>query len=162
MPQRTTTKAAAFHEFCELIIAKDSSIRCAGLANKYGKLIEGTSRINLIPLMNKEDNEHYAIQSVLWASTRETFQKKIGRQRFAIAVYDKLVRATIPIMIDNMIHDNNDEKVGAQNQREREERLEQNSRLYLLISFDSDSNVISIIEKKILPQIAENKHSLFG
>src|SRR5919198_6735319 len=96
----------SLHEFCEAILEKDSSIRFAGLANKYGKLIGAAYRKALEPLMNPEETEHYTIQTVLRASTRETFQSKIGKQLFAIAVYEKLIRATIPIITDRD-NDNN-------------------------------------------------------
>jgi hypothetical protein len=146
----------SLHEFCEGILGKDSSIRFAGLANKHGKLIEMAYRKGLEPLMNREETEHYTIQTVLRASTRETFQNRIGKQRYAIAVYEKLIRATIPITTDGD-DDNKKEKVTQGQKREREE---QNSRLYLLISFDLGSEVISIIEHRVLPQIAKNKRLL--
>src|ERR671923_2681318 len=97
------------HKFCEGIIAQDSSIRFAGLANQMGKLIGSAYRERLQPLMNRQETEHYTIQTVLRASTRETFENKIGKQRYAIAVYEKLIRATVPII---MIGDDgdNDEK----------------------------------------------------
>jgi len=99
------------HRFCEGIIAKDSSIRFAGVANQMGKLIGEAYREGLQPLMNRQETEHYTIQTVLRASTRETFESKIGKQRYAIAVYEKLIRATIPIIMTGDDDDgDNDEK----------------------------------------------------
>ena len=166
-----TPRATAFREFCESIMATDSSIRFVGVANKYGTLIESAYRKDLKPLMDQEETGHYAIQSVFRSSTRETFQSKIGKQRYAIAVYEKLIRATIPIIIiikDNNSRnydddDHNDNKVGEQKKHaEAKQQLqqEQNSRFCLLISFDLGSEVISIIENKILPQVEERKHLL--
>src|SRR5919202_1091619 len=94
------------HRFCEGVIAKDPSIRFAGIANQMGRLIETAYREGLHPLMNRQDTEHYTVQMVLRASTRETFESKIGKQRYARAVYEKVIRATIPLIIrrndDNM------------------------------------------------------------
>jgi hypothetical protein len=135
------------HKFCEGIISKDSSIRFAGVANQMGKLIEAAYREGLQPLMNMQETEHYTIQTVLRASTRETFENKIGKQRYAIAVYEKLIRATIPIT--RIGHDDNDEK-------EKQEEEQDLKWLYLLVSFDLGSDVISIIEDKILPQIEQS------
>lgn len=142
------------HRFCEGIIAKDSSIRFTGLANQMGKLIGAAYREGLQPLMNSQETEHYTIQTVLRASTRETFENKIGKQRYAIAVYERLIRATIPIpIIMTGDDDDNDEK--KKNQEERDLKW-----LYLLVSFDLGSDVISIIEDRILPQIEQSGKDL--
>jgi hypothetical protein len=137
------------HRFCEGIIAKESSIRFAGVANQMGKLIGAAYKEGLQPLMDRQETEHYTIQTVLRASTRETFENKIGKQRYAIAVYEKLIRATIPIIMTGDEGDN-DEK-------EKKHQGEQDLKwLYLLVSFDLGSDVISIIEDKILPQIEQS------
>jgi hypothetical protein len=133
--------------FCEGIIAADSSIRFAGVANHMGKLIADSYREGIQPLMNRQETEHYTIQTVLRASTRETFENKIGKQRYAIAVYEKLIRATIPTIIIDQQEDK-DEKQTQQEQQDLKS-------YYLLISFDSGSDVISIVEGKILPQIEQ-------
>lgn len=145
-------KSNRLHKFCEGIISKDSSIRFAGIANQMGKLIEAAYREGLQPLMNRQETEHYTIQTVLRASTRETFENKIGKQRYAIAIYEKLIRATIPIPIPitRIGHDDNDEE---EKKQEEEQDLKW---LYLLVSFDLGSNVIYIIEDKILPQIEQS------
>jgi hypothetical protein len=137
------------HGFCKGIIAKDSSIRFAGIANQMGNLIEAAYREGLQPLMDRQETEHYTIQTVLRASTRETFEKKIGKQRYALAVYEKLIRATVPIVIIGHQGDK-DKKPKKQLQEEQNFKW-----FYLLISFDSGSDVISIIEEKILPQIEQ-------
>ena len=139
------------HTFCEGIIAKDSSIRFVGLANQMGKLIGEAYRVGLQPLMNRQETEHYTIQTVLRASTRETFENKIGKQLYALAVYEKLIRATIPIniMIGDEAKNNGDDS-----DKKVKRRKDQDPKwLYLLVSFDSGSDVISIVEDKILPQI---------
>ena len=137
------------HKFCEGIISKDSSIRFVGVANRMGKLIEAAYREGLQPLMNRQETEHYTIQTVLRASTRETFENKIGKQRYALAVYEKLIRATIPIVMIG--DDDNDEE-----EKQEEEEEQDLKWLYLLVSFDLGSDVISIIEDKILPHIEQS------
>jgi hypothetical protein len=133
------------HRFCKGIVAKDSSIRFAGIANQMGKLVEAVYREGLQPLMDRQETGHYTIQTVLRASTRGTFENKIGKQRYAIAVYEKLIRATVPIIMKGH-HDNKDEK----------QKKQQDSKLfYLLVSFDLGSDVISIVENKILPQVEQ-------
>jgi hypothetical protein len=137
-------------EFCKDILTKDLSIRFAAVANQMGNLIESEYREGLNPLMNRQETEHYTMQTVFRASTRETFENKIGKQRYAIAVYEKLVRATIPINIIDTQDDKDDEP------GKKQQKKEQNSKwFYLLISFDLGSDVISIMEDKILPLIEQ-------
>ena len=139
-------------EFCKDILTKDLSIRFAAVANQMGNLIESEYREGLNPLMNRQETEHYTMQTVFRASTRETFENKIGKQRYAIAVYEKLIRATIPIITIG----SQDDKNNKQEKKQQQQQKEQNSKLfYLLISFDLDSDVISIVEDKILPLIEQ-------
>jgi hypothetical protein len=137
------------HRFCKGIIAKDSSIRFAGIANQMGNLIEAAYREGLQPLMDRQETEHYTIQTVLRASTRGTFENKIGKQRYAVAVYEKLIRATVPIIISGQ-QDYKDEKQKKQQQKEQDFKW-----FYLLVSLDLGSDVISIVENKILPLVEE-------
>jgi hypothetical protein len=138
-------------EFCKDILAKDLSIRFAGVANQMGNLIEAEYREDLKPLMDIQETEHYTMQTVFRASTRETFENKIGKQRYAIAVYEKLIRATIPIITIGSQDDKNNKQ-----EKQQQQQKEQNSKLfYLLVSFDLDSDVISILEDKVLPLIEQ-------
>lgn len=137
------------HRFCNCIIAKDHSIRFAGIANQMGNLIEAVYREGLQPLMDKQETEYYTIQTVLRASTRGTFENKIGKQRYAIAVYEKMIRATVPIIMTGH-HDNKDEKQKKQQKEQQDFKV-----FYLLVSFDLGSDVITIVENKILPQVEQ-------
>lgn len=138
------------HRLCKDVIAKDPSIRFAGIANHMGNLIEADYREGLQPLMDRQETEHYTIQTVLRASTRETFENKIGKQRYAIAVYEKLIRATVPIVI--MVRHRYDK---GKNQKKQQQEKQEFRWFYLLISFDLGSDVISIVEDKILPLIEQ-------
>jgi hypothetical protein len=146
-------------EFCKDILAKDLSIRFAAIANQMGILIESEYREGLKPLMNRQETEHYTMQTVFRASTRETFENKIGKQRYAIAVYEKVIRATIPIIVIGSQEDRDNKqenKQQQQQQKQQKEQKEQNSKwIYLLVSFDLGSDVISIMEDKILPLIEQ-------
>jgi hypothetical protein len=146
-------------EFCKDILSKDLSIRFAAVANQMGILIESEYREGLKPLMNRQETEHYTMQTVFRASTRETFENKIGKQRYAIAVYEKVIRATIPIIV---LGSQEDKDGNQENKEQKEQKEQQNSKwIYLLVSFDLGSDVISIMEDKILPLIEQfRKHSL--
>jgi hypothetical protein len=142
------------HRLCKGVIAKDSSIRFAGIANQMGNLIEAAYREGLQPLMDMRETEHYTIQTVLRASTRETFENKLGKQRYAIAVYEKLIRATVPIVIIGH-QDNKDDKQKQKKQQQQQQENQDFKWFYLLVSFDLGSDVISIVEDKILPLIKQ-------
>ena len=64
---------------CNEILRLDNSIRFAGIANNLGSLVATGYRNGLTPLMDKKETEHYAIQAVVRAATREDFESKIGR-----------------------------------------------------------------------------------
>lgn len=85
--------------------------------------------------MTRDQTSQYAIQAVLRAATRQNFETNIGRLQYSIGKYEKLIRATVPIMLSNNNHD---------------------SKLYLLLSFDIDSDVKYIIEK-VLKYIEVNE-----
>ncbi|MFL6455109.1 MAG: hypothetical protein ACJ71L_14050 [Nitrososphaeraceae archaeon] len=127
------------NNLCKEILQLDNSIRFAGIANNLGSLVATAYRKELIPLMDKQETSHYAIQAVVRAATREDFESKIGRLEYSIGKYERLIRATIPIR-----------HLG----KEGESKL-----YYLLLSFDLNSNVIDMIENKVMPFIEKNKES---
>jgi hypothetical protein len=126
-----------FDSLCKDILQLDNSIRFIGIANNLGSLVATAYRSGLIPLMDKQETSHYAIQAVLRAATREDFESKIGRLEYSIGKYEKLIRATVPIRL-----------FGKENE---------NKFYYLLLSFDLNSNVMGVIENKVMPFIEKNK-----
>src|SRR6266487_7123819 len=122
---------------CKQIQQLDNSIRFVGIANNLGSLITTAYRNGLTPLMNEQETSHYAIQAVLRAATREDFESKIGRLEYSIGKYERLIRATIPIRLFGSNDDDYDD-------------YDQSKSFYLLISFDLKSNVIDVIEKKVM------------
>jgi hypothetical protein len=122
---------------CKEILQLHNSIRFIGIANNLGSLVATAYRSGLTPLMDKQETLHYAIQAVLRAATREDFESKIGRLEYSIGKYERLIRATIPIRLFD---------------KEHESKF-----YYLLLSFDLNSDVIDVIENKVMPFIEKNK-----
>ena len=122
--------------FCKAILSQDQSIRFAGIANQLGGLIATEYRDGLIPLMTKEETSQYAIQAVTRAAMREEFESKIGRLEYSLGKYKKLIRSTIPLYSTSI-----------------------ESKFYLLLSFDVNSEAKYIIEDKVFPLILLNKNS---
>jgi hypothetical protein len=114
---------------CKHIRELDPLIRFVGIANGMGTLLATSYREQLNPLMNDDETKLYAMQAVFRAELREDFQKNLGILNYSVGKYDKLIRATIPITGVN------------------------ESKYYLLISFDIEANSIFIIEKKVLEYI---------
>ena len=72
----------------------------------------------------------------LRAATREDFVNKLGKLKHSIGTYDRLIRATVPVIM--------------------EENLQAQTKFYLLVSFDIDANAKDIIENELLPYIDKN------
>ena len=68
------------------------------MANNMGSLVVTTYRQCLAPLMTRYETSQYATQAVLRAAIREDFEIKLGKLRYSIGKYEKLIRATVPIM----------------------------------------------------------------
>jgi hypothetical protein len=124
-----------FESFCREILASNQSIRFVGIANHLGSLIVTVYRENLVPLMTKEETSQYSIQAVLRAAIREDFESKIGKLEYSIGKYERLIRATVPILFSR----------------------NEGKKFYLLLSFDPDSDAKAIIDKKVLPHLTKSK-----
>jgi hypothetical protein len=135
-----TTRNGNLSMFCKQILRADKCLRFAGIATNLGSLIATEYREGLVPLMTKQQTSQYAIEAVLRAAIREEFESNIGRLEYSIGKYEKLIRATVPITFENIAY--NESK---------------NKKFYLLLSFDIDSDAKTVIDKKILPSIKENK-----
>ena len=130
------TTSDHFTRLCNEIINLNKSIRFVGVINNMGTLLVSLYREELVPLLTREETENYAMQAVLRAATREDFVSKLGKIKHSIGTYDRLIRATIPVI--------------------RGENLQAQNKFYLLLSFDIDANVKDIIENELLPYIDKN------
>jgi hypothetical protein len=113
------------HNLCKKIIELDSSIRFAGIPNKFGKQIVVEYRQGLVPLLTESESELYAIESVMRMNTRKDYESKLGRPIYSFTLYEKIKRTTISL-------DNKDYPI-------------------LMISFDIEVDHESIILNKIIP-----------
>ena len=116
-----------FEEFCELILGVDESIRFVGIAALNGAILATKYRANLIPLLTQEETASSIKNSVWRMESRRMLEEKIGKTLYVVATYEKLKRATIPVG--------------------------QDGQSILIISFDIESDVDSIIRNKILTVI---------
>ena len=113
-----------FEEFCQLILGLDESIRFVGIAALTGAVLATKYRANLTPLLTQDQVTSSIKDSVWRVESRRILEEKLGKTLYVVATYEKVKRATIPIG--------------------------QEGQTILTISFDSESDVESIIRKKIL------------
>lgn len=126
-------------KYCQDVQALDDGIRFVGIADYAGKLVASFYRRGLVPLMDKKETEQYALQTVFRARTRGGFKPQLGEQRYAVAVYDRLIRTTLTILHPK----------------------QESYNMYLLISLDAGCGYPSIIEEKVIPFISASKGILF-
>lgn len=125
--------------FCQQVQELDERIRFVGIADYGGKLLTSYYRAGLIPLMDRKETEQYALQTVFRARTRGGFKPQLGQQRYATAVYDRLIRTTVTVAHPEAEHHD----------------------LYLLISLDIGNQFPAIVEDKVIPFVSRNKDELF-
>jgi hypothetical protein len=125
------TTSSNFTRICNEIINLNKSIRFVGVANNLGTLLATSYREGLTPLMTREETKRYVLQAVLRATIREDFVSKLGKLKHSIGTYDKLIRATVPVIIEDNLQ----------------------AKFFLLLSFDIGPDVIDIIENELLPHI---------
>ena len=96
-----------------------------------GKLVAEAYREGLVPLLTKQETELSALQAIVKMTTRQTLEeKKLGKTIYAFAHYEKLKRATIPL-------------------------IDPKSDYVLLVSFELNAEHESIILHKILPLVKD-------
>jgi hypothetical protein len=116
-----------FQEFCEQVLSFD--------ADEHGSLLAVSEHKGLKPLLNPEERSQYAITSATRHYTRLRWQNLLGSIEYATSVYEKLIRATVPI-IDNDNH----------------------LAFIVLMSFDTGTeNFYGIIKNNILPLVTARK-----
>ena len=132
-----TLSENSFSDICKQIVESDESIHFAGIANQMGKLVTTTYQQGVIPLMTQEEISQYALRAVVRATTHEDFEKNLGKLRYSVVNYERLVRATIPIP-----------------------PIDGKNTFFLLMTLNIDSDQKNIIERKVLPIIEQNKELL--
>lgn len=128
-------KQQLFTEFCDQLLKVNSSIRFVGIADDTGSLLSISERKALKPLLNQQQTEQYAITAATRQYTRLRWQRTLGKVDYACSIYEKLIRANIPI-------------------------TDANNRLayVILLTFDiGTDNFHQIVTKKIIPLIRKSK-----
>ena len=121
------------NSICDDVLAKNGSIRWAGVVNKNGVILAQKAGKGVNLLLSDEENEEYASTAIARQKTRGKFEPKIGKMIYSFGRYELLHRATVPI----------------------------NEYYYLLMTLDvQEKNFDSIIMDKILPIVTKARSRL--
>jgi hypothetical protein len=124
-------------EFCNKIIETDSRIRYVGLADKHGVILTNGERKGIVPLLNDEETEQYAITASTRQYTRLRWQNILGKLYYTCSLYEKILRVTVPI-------------------------TNQNNRLEYVMIFTLDPNNIDDFDSLIMNKIMQLINSFFS
>jgi hypothetical protein len=106
----------------------DKSIRWIGITNQNGLIINEKYREGLKLLLNEEENQESALNTITRHKTRTKFEPKIGKLTYAFGRYENFSRFIIPL----------------------------NENYYLILTIDfKENNFDKIIMDKIIPLIKE-------
>ena len=93
----------SYSQMCKEILSIDASIRFVGAANKLGKIIFAEYRQDIAPLLTTEEAELSIVRSSLRMAMRKDQESKLGKNLYAVAAYEKVTRATIPLANDELL-----------------------------------------------------------
>ena len=86
-----------FSSLCNKLVGIDPRIRFVGLADKHGMILTTAERAGIIPLLNAEETEQYAITASTRQYTRLRWQDLLGKLNYTCSLYEKILRITVPI-----------------------------------------------------------------
>jgi len=93
-----------FKKLCESILNIDPGVRFVIIVDSQGQLVSGGQREgnqNYLEPLDQQLSIKHAIES--W-NLRTQFADKIGEAKFALAVYEKLRRYTVPIDSNHLLY----------------------------------------------------------
>lgn len=86
-----------YADLLDQIIHSNDAIRLAAICGNFGTITEKAVRDGVKLYLSDRDTEKLLAESIHSWKTRRLFSQKIGNGQYAIAVYDKLIRLSIPI-----------------------------------------------------------------
>lgn len=118
-----------FESLSKEILKISPSLRWIAIADSEGKILNIARREGLDPLMNREENQEYALNAITRHKSRLKFEDKLGKLVYSLGKYEKLVRIVTPI----------------------------NNKYYILLTIDvEEPHIDSIMKDQIIPKITQN------
>ena len=86
-----------YKNLLEEIIQSNSAIRFTAICGSFGTITEKLQREDVTLLLSEQDTEKLVGEAIHSWHTRRLYEQKIGKGHYAMAVYDKIIRITIPL-----------------------------------------------------------------
>ncbi len=86
-----------YKDLLEKIIQSNDNIRLAAICGNFGTITEKAQRVGITLLLDEKDTEKLIGEAIHSWQTRRKFSQKIGEGQYAMAVYGKIIRLTIPL-----------------------------------------------------------------
>ena len=85
------------------IVELDSIIRFVAICNRFGEITAKFTRDNVTLHLNEYETSKLLREAANSWHYRHQLSFKLGKGKFALAVYEKLIRLTIPIDQENLL-----------------------------------------------------------
>lgn len=118
-----------FESLSKDILKISSSVRWIAIADSEGKILNVARREGLDQLMDRKENQEYAMNAITRHKSRLKFEDKLGKLVYSLGKYEKLVRIVTPV----------------------------NDKYYVLLTIDvEEPHIDSIMREQIIPKIIDN------
>lgn len=118
-----------FESLSKEILKISSSVRWIAIADSEGKILNVARREGLDQLMDRKENQEYAMNAITRHKSRLKFEDKLGKLVYSLGKYEKLVRIVTPV----------------------------NDKYYVLLTIDvEEPHIDSIMREQIIPKIIDN------
>jgi hypothetical protein len=92
-----------YNSICKSIMDFDKKVRFAAICDDSGEIKYGGQREGIQNLLSPEETKRSNIQALARWSLRNSLAPKIGKGQYAMAVYEKIKRITIPLENDHLL-----------------------------------------------------------
>ena len=86
---------AKYKQICNSILAISSSIRYAGIMNRFGRTLAGTLRKGIVPLLKPDEARNEYFIEATRNQLRKNFEKSIGRTEYTFTENEKVKVLTL-------------------------------------------------------------------
>jgi hypothetical protein len=90
-------------KICDIILEANQYARYAAVCDCEGKILWDSNRDNVEHLLTEEETNESLKRAIDSWHARDKLAAKVGKGKFAVAGYDKLIRITIPLKNDHLL-----------------------------------------------------------
>lgn len=92
-----------FKQIVEEIIGFDQNIRFVAVFDRYGTVIEEVCSDGASLMMDEYETQSMLREAASFWAYRKNLEDKLGKGRYSMTAYDKLIRITMPLNTDYYI-----------------------------------------------------------